>query len=383
MQKTKSKRKLTEVQSRRLQKAVKILSGHHARVRFNLSSAQLAAMARRGQGDPSQWYNAVNWNAWSPQYPKGNKQRKSKDGDKEKKADVVPGAYDSMPWEPSSQPSSSQQSSDEQAKAFMEAFMKFTKEQDQAIPPALQPFFQQDSKEELKDQQKKLNQHRAILQKIENKKKAIRRDEEQWQHWILEIRETIKKQKIRHEEQAEKLQAELAVLVKKESELKTGVGENETSPIQVEDVEEILDACLSKQPPKQKENEKTEKMLQGEFNQKLQDMKQQLEEDYQKKFEAACSHANQSMQQQLQQHLAFQMMHMANPAEMGISQPPGLPALGTEGLNSAGDPPAIVGPFSRRSQPKERDAQSPYARPAATMQERLQKTHGTTSGGAG
>ena len=343
-------------------------------------------MTRRGNGDPSQWYNAVNWNAWSPQYPKGNKQKKPKDGEKEKKAEVVPGAYDSMPWDPSSQPSSSQQSSDEQARAFMDAFMKFTKEQDQQIPQALQPFFKQDTKEELKDQQKKLNQHRAILQKIENKRKAIRKDEEQWQHWLLEIKETIKKQRTRHEEQAAKLQEELEVLIKKEMELKTGAEENETSPIQVEDeedVEEILDACLTRTPNKKKENEKTEQMMQGELNKKLQEMKKQLEEDYQQKFEAACSQANQSMQQQLQQHLAFQMMNMANQVDPGLPLPPGLPALGTEGANNAGNLPATVGPFCRRTQPKEREAQSPYARPAETMQDRVEKTHGLPTGGAG
>ena len=92
-------------------------------------------MARRGQGDPNQWYSGMRWNAWSPQYPKPRNNR-AKNVEKEKKEEV-PGAYDAMP-SGSSLSSSSPPSTDNQARAFMDAFMKFTKEQDQEVPPSAQ-----------------------------------------------------------------------------------------------------------------------------------------------------------------------------------------------------------------------------------------------------
>ena len=140
---------------------------------------------------------------------------------------------------------------DEKAKAFMEAFLKFSKEQETEIPQAFQDFSKQDVKVELKDQQKRLNEHRAILQKIENKNKAIRKDEEQWQNWIQEIRETIKKQKTRRDEQAQKLQEELAALERKEEELGMGKSDNDQNPIQVED----LDAHKGERPGEVRQGE--------------------------------------------------------------------------------------------------------------------------------
>lgn len=133
----------------------------------------------------------------------------------------------------------------------MEAFLKFSKEQETEIPQAFQDFSKQDVKVELKDQQKRLNEHRAILQKIENKNKAIRKDEEQWQNWIQEIRETIKKQKTRRDEQAQKLQEELAALERKEEELGMGKSDNDQNPIQVED----LDAHKGERPGEVRQGE--------------------------------------------------------------------------------------------------------------------------------
>lgn len=76
-------------------------------------------------------------------------------------------------------------------------------------------------------------------------------DREQWQNWIQEIRETIKKQKTRRDEQAQKLQEELAALEKKEEELGMGKSDNDQNPIQVED----LDAHKGERPGEVRQGE--------------------------------------------------------------------------------------------------------------------------------
>lgn len=334
-------------------------------------------MARRGQGDPNQWYSGMRWNAWSPQYPKPRNNR-AKNVEKEKKEEV-PGAYDAMP-SGSSLSSSSPPSTDNQARAFMDAFMKFTKEQDQEVPPVLKEFLKQDVKEDLRDRQKKLNQHRAILQKIEGKKKAIKRDEEQWQCWTQEIRELIKKQKQRHEEQAAKLQEELETLLKKEEELRAGKTEDDVQPINVEEDEEDIETLLGKdaEAPATLPTGVKESMESG-FNKQLQDMKEQMEEEYRMKFEAACASANHSMQQQYQ--LSLQMMQTQMAPNMGNqTESPPVNVLGLDAALQEGQP-AKVAPFTRRYKAQDRDdVHSPYGRPQETMQQRLERSHGTQEG---
>ena len=289
------------------------------------------------------------------------------------------GAYDAMP-SGSSLSFSSPPSTDNQARAFMDAFMKFTKEQDQEVPPVLKEFLKQDVKEDLRDRQKKLNQHRAILQKIEGKKKAIKRDEEQWQCWTQEIRELIKKQKQRHEEQAAKLQEELETLLKKEEELRAGKTEDDVQPINVEEDEEDIETLLGKDaeapatlPTGVKE------MMESGFNKQLQDMKEQMEEEYRMKFEAACASANHSMQQQYQ--LSLQMMQMQMAPNMGNqTESPPVNVLGLDAALQEGQP-AKVAPFTRRYKAQDRDdVHSPYGRPQETMQQRLERSHGTQEG---
>ena len=308
--------------------------------------------------------------------PKGGKGKKQ---EREKKEDNTLGAYDAVPWD-SSWSSSSTSPSEEQAKAFMEAFVKFTKDQDQSIPTALQEFFKQDVKGELKDQQKRINQHRAILQKIENKKKAIRKDEEQWMKWTQDAKEMIKKQKARHEEQEKKLKEELEALEKKEEALRLGK-EEETAPINVDEEEEDVEALLEACEVKAFEKKPLEEIKDDEkINQKMAEMKKKLEAEYQQKFEVSCSNAHQAMQQQFQHQLSVQMMHMAHQFnEHGgtmLGPPVALPAEGVEGTAPA------VGPFVRRIG-REREAQSPYARNQDTMQKKLEKTHGKTPPGDG
>ena len=89
--------------------------------------------------------------------------------------------------------------SDQQARAFMDAFIQYSKGQD--LPDVLQAFLKKDNKdtkEDLRQQQRHLNLHRNVLQKIEAKKRAIKKDEDQWQNWVKEVKETIKTQKTKH-----------------------------------------------------------------------------------------------------------------------------------------------------------------------------------------
>lgn len=370
VQGTKFKKRLTDHQGWKLAKAVALLQGHHSQVSFKFSRAQVSAMTRRG-GDPSQWYGSTKWNAWSPQYPKMGKGKTRREPEREKKPEAFPGSYDAMPWEPSSsQPSSSATPVDDKSKAFMDAFLKFTKEQDTEIPPIFQEYFKQDTKVELRDQQKKLNQHRAILNKIENKRRAIRKDEEQWSQWLQEVKEMIKKQKARREEQAQKLQEELAALEKKEEELRSGVSETavpetiELDDDMEEDVDNMLDKLQAKSAMKNQDANPAEAQDAG-INQKLMEMKEKMEAEYQQKYELACTEANQYMQQQFQYQLA-QMMGAAQAQQQ----------VGEMGATPTRMPVKTgVGPFTRRRSPGSRE-RSPYSKNQETMQKTLEKSHG-------
>lgn len=330
-------------------------------------------MTRRG-GGPSQWYGSTKWNAWSPQYPKTGKGKTRREPEREKKPEAFPGSYDAIPWESSSsQPSSSATPVDDKAKAFMEAFLKFTKEQDTEIPPMFQEYFKQDTKVELRGQQKKLNQHRAIINKIENKRRAIRKDEEQWNQWLQEVKDMIKKQKARREEQAQKLQEELAALEKKEEELRSGVSETavpETIELEddmEEDVDSMLDNLQSKSAMKNQEVNPAMAQEAG-INQKLKEMKEKMEAEYQQKYELACTEANQYMQQQFQYQLA-QMMGVAQ-AQPQVGEMGATPNRSTVKTG--------VGPFTRRHEPKSRE-RSPYSKNPETMQHSLERSHGQES----
>ena len=327
-------------------------------------------MSRRAQGDPQAWYGGAKWNQWSPQLPRTRKDKKNKEQDKERKAEGVLPSYDSMPLD-SSTASSSSTGSDQQARAFMDAFIQYSKGQD--LPDVLQAFLKKDNKdtkEDLRQQQRHLNLHRNVLQKIEAKKRAIKKDEDQWQNWVKEVKETIKTQKTKHEENMEKLQTELAELEKEEEEIRAGREADESAPIEIEEEDDAFEELFQtgKKDNSRKADQEKDK---AEENARIQMMKEALEQEYQRKLEEACQSAQMCMQQQMQMH----MMALAGQPPPGMDPIPAAmhPMEGGTSLPE----PTKVGPFMRRS--NVREAHSPYTRTQEnkeTMSERLKMTHG-------
>ena len=257
------------------------------------------------------------------------------------------------------------------ASAFMDAFIQYSKGQD--LPDVLQAFLKKDNKdtkEDLRQQQRHLNLHRNVLQKIEAKKRAIKKDEDQWQNWVKEVKETIKTQKTKHEENMEKLQTELAELEKKEEEIRAGREADESAPIEIEEEDDAFEELFQtgKKDNSRKVDQEKDK---AEENVRIQMMKEALEQEYQRKLEEACQSAQMCMQQQMQMH----MMALAGQPPPGMDPIPAAmhPMEGGTSLPE----PTKVGPFMRRS--NVREAHSPYTRTQEnkeTMSERLKMTHG-------
>lgn len=330
-------------------------------------------MSRRAQGDPQAWYGGSKWNQWSPQLPRPRKDKKNKDQDKDKKVEGVLQSYDSMPLD-SSTASSSSTGSDQQARAFMEAFFQYTKGQD--LPEPLQGFFKRDAKEDLRSQQRQLNLHRNVLQKIEAKKRAIKKDEDQWQHWMKEVKDTIKQQKLKHEENMEKLQKELKELEQKEEEIRAGKENEESVPIEIEEDEDDIDELFRSNPKVHQE------AVPEQENARIQQMKIALEQEYQRKLEEACHSAQMSMQQQMHMHMMALVGQPPPPPGMQFQQEGLMPQAGCNAVipGTSGTEPAKVGPFTRKT--RDREATSPYSRPKEdkeTMNARLQETHGAAA----
>ncbi len=90
----------------------------------------------------------------------------------------------------------------------------------QELPEPIQKMLQTDVKEDIKDQQKHLNKHRNVVQKIEAKKRAIQKDQDQWQAWLKEVKQKISQQKQKHEEHVSKLMQDLKLLEQQEEDIR-------------------------------------------------------------------------------------------------------------------------------------------------------------------
>lgn len=153
-------------------------------------------------------YPRQHWDAWSPQLPRKKKEKEQKKGKKEESAFR---SYDAMEQSESAASSSQQQSA---AQEFMQEFINMAKEQNLSLPENLQKFLpsaETETRQVLKDQQKRLNRHRNILTKINNKEKALAKDEEKWNSWLKELRDMISKEKEKHEETQQRLSKELSI----------------------------------------------------------------------------------------------------------------------------------------------------------------------------
>ena len=352
---------ISKGKSQRLVRAFSLLESHHSRPGYD--SVRLMTW-KQNKG----WYGAPKWDARSPQQPFPKKKAADKDKDKEKSKESIAMAYDAGPWlgSGSSASSSATNGGDVQARAFMEAFMEYAKEKEQVLPPALQVFVQPNVKDNLRSQQKRLNKHRGLLQKIEAKKRAIQRDQEQRTKWTSDMKEHIACQRKRHQEQEEKLQSELQELEKEEEALRNMKDPEEEEVVTIpegdEDIEDIFDEAM--------EDVVTKKMT--DMEKSLEKKQKELEEEYQRRYQLACT--------QMEQQFQAQLLSTAN-----VAPPPGFGDQQKEMQVAANTPvKKSVGPFQRAQ--KDSGRPSPYTRSTEkekveetheeTMQRKLEETHG-------
>ena len=245
------------------------------------------------------------WGPWSAQAPKNGRSRKRDDNkgkDNKKDSEHWVRPYDSGV----SLPQQSSSSSSQEAQ-FMQEFMVMVRESNIEVPDRLQKFLPDGAKSSLKEQQKMLNKKRNIMNKIENKRKAIVKDQESWEAWTQQMRTEIQQQKQKHEEHQKKLSNDLAELLEEEKKL-NAQEENaeEEESINEMDLEEFFDAALTdpyagtpvaadaNKPPglggEAGMNEtlvKMQRQMEMQYNQKLVEQKKKLMEEYNEKLSAA------------------------------------------------------------------------------------------------
>ena len=221
---------------------------------------------------------------------KANKPTKKKeDATKEQQGGGVLRAYDAAPGGSSSSSSTTSGNAEQPEMQFFKEFVNFVKENNCQLPENLKKMLPDQNKECLREQQKKLNKQRNLLNKIQNKQKALDKDKEQWVSWIASVKEEIQKQKSKHEESQKRLTKELEDLQAEEKRLnQSGEEVMEIEPEQ--DLEDLLVDLTHDQ-------EET-----GQ-NSKLVLMQRQMEEMYQQQLEED--------RKRMQQHFSEQFLHLA------------------------------------------------------------------------
>ena len=237
-----------------------------------------------------------SWAAWSPQMPKGARgKRAGADKEKAKEKDKREAGV-AKPYDATSLPSSSQaQQSDNETNLFKD-FMEFLKEAKVEIPEKFKKHLPDSTKEDIKLQQKRLNRHRTVVNRIENKKVALEKDKEKWTAWLTSIKEEITAQRKKHMETQQQLEKDIAA----EEEQKLRNPEEpqlDDYPMMEEDVDGLVEALASGEEPKDQE---TRFVLENADALKM--MQQNMERRYNQKLEEEKMRLQQSMEKDLQNY---------------------------------------------------------------------------------
>ena len=231
---------------------------------------------------------------WSPQYPKQGRQqqRRSRDGGDRgkdrKKEEGVARPYDSST--PSSLLPQSSTASGSTETQFMKEFLEMARESKMQIPERLQKLLPDGTKDAIRDQQKRLNRHRNVVNKIDSKKKALELDKERWSSWLQEMKEQIVKQRGNFEENQKKLQKELEALEEEEKKIRSQDSkEDEEEDMEEPNAEQMVDTFmdeLKEEDPKAPMHRERERLVPGsaELQDALQEMQQKMESRYQEKL---------------------------------------------------------------------------------------------------
>ena len=279
-----------------------LLSKHHSQPRYR----ELQVMVK-------QWnQNKQDWPEWSPgQWPKRRPAAKAKGDNQRQGAEqaLVIRPYDADGGSSTSAPSSSDGSQQAGMQEFFKEFMAMSKELGQPLPERLRKLVPNTDREELKEQQKRLNRLRTLRNRIEGKEKAIKQDEIQWEKWLKDIKESIVSQRQKHEETQTRLAEELAQLKKEEEDLKNHQ-EEEKEELEVDedmDLEVMVDGLLAKEDPK-KIKERTTKAEAA-----LEEMQRNMEAQYQQRMMQERAQMSLEFQRMLQQAMGTQHASMRPP----------------------------------------------------------------------
>ena len=322
----------------------------------------------------SRRWQQQEWPEWSPgQWPKKKGQPKGGvKGDGAKKTGggmPVVRAYDvdASTSEPSSSGGSTQQDG-------VQDFLKELAKSIGPLPDQLKKLLPNTDRSELKEQQKRLNRLRTLRNRIEAKEKAICQDEQQWEKWLREIKDSIVKQRKQHEDTQERLAAELKALQKEEDDLKKGV-EAETEEEKEEDLEleVMVDNMIKGDPPNGKD-----KIVKQE--EAMKEMRQSMEEEYRSRYAQERAQLQAEMNQMMQHFLIAQghpnvdVMNLET-SEVEMKDPPPttmpvIPILG-EGMstNPLETAKAALVPFGVARRARSQKPVSPYGRERTVQQE--------------
>ena len=261
---------------------------------------------------------AQEWPAYSPgQWPKEKRKGAGKGGkgDQNKRSNEKPPvvrAYDSDGGTtslPSSADGATQQ--DGNIQEFFKEFAAMAKTMNHPLPEKLKNLIPNTDREEIKEQQKKLNKLRNLRNRIESKEKSLKTDEIKWENWLKEIKDSVIKQRKVHEDNQEKLQAELTQLRKEEEELKKGNVDltEEPEEEEPESVEMMIDTLLGEEKkPQDKKKPKEENEDNSGFDLKtILTMQKNMEEQYQRRLMQERENMNQEFHFMLQQAMEQKM----------------------------------------------------------------------------
>ena len=249
--------------------AIKFLEKHHS------APVYKETMYNKG------WNKQMQWDAWSPQWPKGGPKpnKKNQEKPKDKQQSNVLSSYDSF----AGGPLQSASSSGGQDSQLFKEFLSYMKENRAEMPENIQRLIPEDQKEGIREAQKKLNKHRNLLNKISNKQKALQLDQERWDAWLLSVREEIQQQKAKHEESQARLTKEIAEL--QEEEKKLGQPEEESMVVEEEEkgVEEMLDDMIDSHKDKLK-MQAFQTQMEARYQQQLHEERQKMQQFFSDQF---------------------------------------------------------------------------------------------------
>lgn len=283
------------------------------------------------------------WEAWSPQLPR---KKRGKDQPKKPKSEEVTfKSYDAMEQSEGGASSSQQQSA---AQDFMQEFISMAKEQNLSLPPNLQKFLpssEMETRQTLKDQQKRLNKHRNVLTKINNKERALEKDEEKWNSWLKELRDMISKEKNKHDETQQRLKKELEDLRKEEEQIRNQKDEEEVpeeDEHQEKDPLQSLDLMADATPNDAQKKINEDAVLE----QKMKEMQQRLEREYAQKLRQQKKIMEQQCMNLLAQGRVQEVVNVEDDEEMadGTSKRPGSGNYGAQKARARTD----LSPYSRQ-----------------------------------